>query len=425
MRSEIEGEELHLETVPGKNGYLYCIPFHARKVAKFNPVDKSMTDIGPDFGDDYINWWGRGAITDSSAIYCPPVIFDRGILKIDTNTDTVTELDANLLPEHCKRESCAVALDGCNYFMPHDTRCIMTKLDPNNNDSMSSVGDDLGEDGPNKYSGTVIGIDGCVYGIPNYSKRIVKYDPINDTTSFVGEAVNRGYMCNGSGALGRDGCIYAFNQFGRVLKINTTNNYHSFVGNWVESNHDQRGWTDAILGIDGCIYSPPYNAHRILKYDPHSDQTSLVGGADFRSYSYFKWYGGSLASDGVIYCFPRYARRILSIDPWKEYTLSLESNMVQHPEQLGCLFQPSFDRAVTKFGYKKVMGVLEACMPPADRLCAVSNFHPFMIAASYKKSDMSVIYQLFRKSPYLVDCIGNTSSYDRDGSKKRKRLTKP
>ena len=43
------------------------------------------------------------------------------------------------------------------------------KLDPtNNNNSMSSVGDDLGEDGPNnKYSGTVIGIDGCMYGMEN------------------------------------------------------------------------------------------------------------------------------------------------------------------------------------------------------------------------------------------------------------------
>ena len=71
----------------------------------------------------------------------------------------------------------------------------------------------------------------------------------------------------------------------------------------------------------------------------------------------------------------------------------------QHPEQIGCLFQPSDDipnetkfvRAVTKFGYKKVMRVLEACMPPADRLFAVSNLHPFMIATCYKRSDISAV----------------------------------
>ena len=39
--------------------------------------------------------------------------------------------------------SCALALDGCIYFMPYDAHHIM-KLDPNNGDAMSSVGDDLG-----------------------------------------------------------------------------------------------------------------------------------------------------------------------------------------------------------------------------------------------------------------------------------------
>ena len=148
-----------------------------------------------------------------------------------------------------------------------------------------------------------------------------------------------------------------------------------------------------------------------------------------------KWYGGSLATDGVIYCIPDRANRILSIDPWKEYTSSLKYIMIQRPEQLGCIFNPSddmltetnFDRAVTKFGYKKVMKVLETCMPPADRLCVVSNLYPIMIAASFKMSDISVIYQLLRKSPSLVHCIGNTctASYDTDSHKKRKRLANP
>ena len=73
------------------------------------------------------------------------------------------------------------------------------------------------------------------------------------------------------------------------------------------------------------------------------------------------------------------------------------------------------------------MGVIEACMPPADEVCAISNIHPFMIAASYKRSDISVIYQLLRKSPSFVHCIGNTctASYDKDSRKERKRFTKP
>ena len=184
---ELEGESNYCGTVAGKNGYLYCIPSYACRVIKFNPVDKSMTHIGPDFGDDMK--WCAGTITDIGVIYCVPCDKARGILKIDTNTDTVTELDRNLLPERGDRmwRSCAAALDGCVYCMPGDARRIM-KLDPNNNDAISSVGDYL-DTGSYKYSGTVVGIDGCVYGMPRskYTKRVVKYDPINDTTSNVGE----------------------------------------------------------------------------------------------------------------------------------------------------------------------------------------------------------------------------------------------
>ena len=57
-------------------------------------------------------------------------------------------------------DSCAAALDGCIYFIPGDARRIM-KLDPNNNDAISSVRDELG-DGEYKYNGTIVDIDGRI-----------------------------------------------------------------------------------------------------------------------------------------------------------------------------------------------------------------------------------------------------------------------
>ena len=74
--------------------------------------------------------------------------------------------------------------------------------------------------------------------------------------------------------------------------------------------------------------------------------------------------------------------------------------MEEHPQQLELLFHPSidipdatnFDRAVTKFGRKKVLEALEDCMTPVDQSCADSNLYPFMIAASYESSNMSVVY---------------------------------
>ena len=79
----------------------------------FNPVDKSFALIGPDFIDDKYRWL-EGAMTSNEIIYCPPCNEDRGILKIDTDTNNVTVLDANLLPERGDGMwvSCALAFDG-------------------------------------------------------------------------------------------------------------------------------------------------------------------------------------------------------------------------------------------------------------------------------------------------------------------------
>ena len=433
-------------TLAAPNGYLYGLPKCFRRVVKFNPIDKSITIIGPDLG---LGWkWLRGAMTDSGVIYCPPYLSNnRHILKIDTNTDMVTVLNANLLLLEedwvlglsiRMWESCALALNGCIYCMPADG-CRILKLDPNNGDPIiSNVGHDLGR-GINKYKGTVVGIDGCVYGIPYKSKRILKYDPINNITSFVRNlniALFVGNLkCSGNGVLGRDGCIYALDKYGGVLKIDTTHNSHCFVGNTVESSHRGTGWSDGTLGIDGCIYWPPSNATHILKYDPHSNRTSLVG--DDLGHGKLKWSGVCTVPDGIIYCLPGRASRILAIDPLKEYTLSLKNNMEEHPENFGCLFtlamtfpmtrtligksktlairkhrnssdripkDTNFDRAVTKFGQKKVLELLDECMCPIDRVCTVSNFHPFMIAASCKNSRVCVIYHLLRQMPSFANC---------------------
>ena len=40
-------------TLAAPNGSLYGIPYYAGQVAKFNQVNKSMTDVRPDFGDGY------------------------------------------------------------------------------------------------------------------------------------------------------------------------------------------------------------------------------------------------------------------------------------------------------------------------------------------------------------------------------------
>ena len=103
--------------------------------------------------------------------------------------------------------------------------------------------------------------------------------------------------------------------------------------------------------------------------------------------------------------------------------------MEEHPEELGFLFQINdadtasnrtyFDCAVTKFGIQKVHEIMQEYMPPADKLCAVCNLYPFMIAASYNESPLSVIYFLLRQVPSLITCNSAVGSVHCELKRKR------
>ena len=77
----------------------------------------------------------------------------------------------------------------------------------------------------------VVGKDNCLYGIPLNSNRIVRFNPVDQSISFVGDEARDILKYFGNGALGRDGCIYALSHRGhRVLKIDVANNkYDSIV----------------------------------------------------------------------------------------------------------------------------------------------------------------------------------------------------
>ena len=60
---EIEGFDKWSTFVDGGDGFLYGIPSNAQRVVKFNPLDKSMTEIGPNFGEGGYKWMRGCEIT--------------------------------------------------------------------------------------------------------------------------------------------------------------------------------------------------------------------------------------------------------------------------------------------------------------------------------------------------------------------------
>jgi hypothetical protein len=431
---EIQGDHKWCSFVDGGDGFFYGIPYFARRVVKFNPLDKSMTEIGPDLGEGG-DKWSCGVLANNSSIYCAPFSADL-ILKIDTIRGTVETLDDVELPEtgDCLWASGALAPDNYVYYtMPCNARRIM-RLNPDN-DSLSSVGDDLGREGC-KYRGTVVGNDDCVYGIPDGATRIIKFDPTTpDTTSTVWETTRhdqtrRFKLGNRAhGVMAGDGYIYAVNGAGQVLQIDTTRNNCTLIGDPIYLGLEA-GWGDPIIGADKCIYWPPRRANRVLKFDPETQQLPSLVGGDLGD-GCCKWQGGALAPNGIIYCIPHYSTQILVIDPFKEMSMTLQNNFRQHPQELGHLFvkdeecnETFYNSAVRKFGIEKVFKVLvEECLPSdgewADSFSGSSNLPLFMVAASCENSAVSVIYHLLRRNVHDALPPGN----DDGVSKKRKRTS--
>mmetsp|Transcript_18930 Transcript_18930/g.28776 ORF Transcript_18930/g.28776 Transcript_18930/m.28776 type:complete len:113 (+) Transcript_18930:190-528(+) len=77
--------------------FVFRIPYNARRVVKFNPVDKSLTETGPEQGY-VVAKWRSGVLANNSRIYCAPACAEH-ILKINTNDGTVETLNDVELPE--------------------------------------------------------------------------------------------------------------------------------------------------------------------------------------------------------------------------------------------------------------------------------------------------------------------------------------
>ena len=122
-------------SVLGTDDCIYSIPYFAVRVVRFDPKDKSLTEIGPDLGDDDVEKWETGVLAGNGCIYCLPFFYCRhfGILKIDTINGSVETLHVEL-PEGegdaiASWAPSALAIDGCIYFMPSEARRIL-KLNP-------------------------------------------------------------------------------------------------------------------------------------------------------------------------------------------------------------------------------------------------------------------------------------------------------
>ena len=93
--------------------------------------------------------------------------------------------------------------------------------------------------------------DGCLYCFPFDHTRILKFNPNDDTTSFVGEEIKG--ICEFSGTIkGKNGCLYGIPSYARcVAKFNVATQNITFIGD----DYDRGGekWEGGVEGMDGNI----------------------------------------------------------------------------------------------------------------------------------------------------------------------------
>eukprot|EP00434_Breviolum_minutum_P041429 symbB.v1.2.036852.t1/scaffold5302.1/size28584/1 len=274
-----------MDGVLSPNGNLYCQPWCANRILQINTNTGEVDLIGPDLG------WMPDKYRAAVAIYCPPFSASR-VLRVD-----LTSGDISLIgPDYGMKRGNLVNTILCP---PHSaTQVLQINIFYR---TCALVGRDFGEDEA-KYRAIVQSNDGCFYGPPCNAPQVICIDPIAPDADFIG----RSQFCGSSSIhccdcpAGPEFCAGGFK------------------------------WVTAGLGEDGCVYSPPWLAHKALRIDVPNRAglggTNLPGVLLSRSQGWARqigknhgWGGGKWDTmcaheDGFFYCPPLCATDTLSLD---------------------------------------------------------------------------------------------------------------
>ena len=372
----LRGTSLYLGGEEGPNYKIYCIPGHATHVLCIDTTTDEVYPIGPMF--DASNMilggkfkWLRGIVVDH-VIYGLPCHADC-ILRIDTRTDEVSTID-----------------------IPYEEYY-------NNEEQTNNKGDDISSlakkerNTPWKYhGGTISPHDGCIYAVPQTSRRVLRIDPKTERVSFVGpDFIGR---CKWyGGVVGKtDGAIYCIPQNASgVLRIDASGvNYN---GPLIHHDHNsgselyppnspeervlvtvhgtyppnQHNWHGAAASTtpDGTIVSVPNNVDTVLCIQPSSKsayppttmsppkweepelyilegQTSSdITTGRHRTDGKYKYLGAMAGTDGCVYCFPSGSERVLQVDTVKRIARSVGPNL--RDNDMERLFQNKWQNGLT------------------------------------------------------------------------------
>jgi len=401
--------------VVGRDGCVYGIPCWATRVLKFDPSSNTNSLIG-DVGEGLYKWSG-GVLCPRGFIYGIPCN-SHHILKIDPVEGTTSLVGGDLGAGRMKWISGVLANDGCIYCMPYDARHIL-RFDPVT-EQTTLVGDDLGDG--YKYSATVLSDDGTLAGIPFNASKVVKFDPRGSTTTtHIGQDLGNGGAKWCGGVEGVDGNIYGVpNFYNHILQVEPTRGCTSIVG---RRQHGCKGkWYGGSAGEDGYLYFTPSCSKRVLKFNPSNRSAVLL--EPELSGDYYKWSGSVLGGDGYVYFIPSSSPQILRVNTrttignvhqvvrmklWSNVGRLLEDGSVERDVKSRALCGKNKDGhnvlcAALKRGAPSelIVDIVKANYLLLAEVDRPTGLYPFMFAGVGTDAKLSAVYDILRCHPALI-----------------------
>jgi hypothetical protein len=323
---EFEGQYKWLRSVDAVDGKgqraIYGLPCHANSVLKIVPATGEVTTIG-DVGDGLWKW--HGGVLANGYIYGIPQ-FATAVLRIEVATDKVDTIGGPFEGRNKWYGGLLGEIDGAIYGVPQCATSVL-RIDPVSQE-VTTIGNL--PSGGWKWHGGVVGCDGAIYSLPAHADSVLRIIPGVGADARV-EEIGAGQFITGrhrtdgkykflGGVMGLDGCIYGVpSDSDRVLKIDPRTSNVSEVGPSLhEEKIVQNKWQNGFLAKDGTIYGIPLKAETVLCIRPHvldaqgEPEVTTIGGP-FTGLN--KWEGGVMGADGAMYCMPLNHKRVLRIGP--------------------------------------------------------------------------------------------------------------
>jgi hypothetical protein len=266
------------------NGWIYCIPANANRVAKIHPLTDEVSFIGPIL-EGRQKWYG-GIVGSDDCIYGIPHNA-QSVLKIDPNADTVILLEGTHqpLPEGRWKWHGGLRAGHKIIGFPNNSDnvlvidCDRSKVyTVGSSDVLQSGRHRIPQDGRYKYLGGALTSDGrFAYLFPCDAERILRIDLESDQLTLVGPSLLDGENKFQNGFCGIDGCLYGIPQRAMgVLRIRPPQSGMEYdekeVIDVIPCGENMVGTGDkfegGVMGPDDCIYCIPLRARACVKIIP-------------------------------------------------------------------------------------------------------------------------------------------------------------